>query len=168
MEKLQVRMILEILGRPPEHVSEALKMVVERIEKEPGVILNGATFHEPRKIKESEDLYTSFVELVLDVESMHKLWGLLFSYMPSNVEITSPEKLILRNDELTHAVNQLIQRLHDYDAITKNVVAEREILIKKLREVAPHLFREQQKTEQVVAEKPKKKQSPKKKKKSSR
>ena len=39
--------------------------------------------------------------------------------------------------------NRLIQRLHQYDAIVKNSLAQQEILTNKLKEVAPHLFTKQ-------------------------
>ena len=39
MDKLIVSMILEILGRPAEHVTEALKGIVEKIGAEKGVKL---------------------------------------------------------------------------------------------------------------------------------
>ncbi|MBI3334658.1 hypothetical protein HYZ97_04170 [Candidatus Pacearchaeota archaeon] len=167
MEHLLVRMVLEILGRPPEHISQALKMIVARLEKEQGVTFKDIHFHEPRLAKDAQNLFTSFVDLTVELDSMHRLWGILFNYMPANIEIISPERLMLRNDELNHAANQLVHRLHDYDAITKNVIAERDIAIKKLQEIAPHLFKKQPSIE-PAAEKPKIQKRTKKKKRTSR
>ncbi len=45
----------------------------------------------------------------------------------------------------------LMQRMHNYDAIVKKAVMDRNILENKLREVAPHLFK---KAESETTQKP--------------
>ena len=68
---------------------------------------------------------------------MDNYFGILFAYMPSNIELVSPEQINLRNDEFNILANKLAARLHDYDAIAKRMIAERNILVNKLQEVAP-------------------------------
>ena len=141
-EKIKVHMILEILGRPIENVTQALHSLVQKISQEKGAVILEQTIHEPLPVKESKDLFTSFAELVLELDSLSLYFGIMFAYMPANIEIISPEKIGLNNVELSQLGSKLIQRLHDYDAITKKMIYERDIFAGKLREAAPEVFQE--------------------------
>ena len=143
MEKLHVGIILEILGRPKENLISALEGLINKLGAEPGVKVLRQTIHEPVLAKDSKDLFTSFAEVTLELDSLSNYFGILFAYMPANIELISPERITLPNDELNLLANRLAARLHDYDAITKKAVVERDFLIKKLREAAPHLFKQQ-------------------------
>lgn len=154
MEKIHASLILEILGRPKENVAEALNTVVVRMGAEKGVKILNKTYHEPNPIEKS-DLFTAFAEVELELDSLMTYLTVIFTYMPSNIEIIRPEKITLNNIEMNEIGNSLVQRLHHYDALAKNVLAERNILAKKLQEVAPHLF--QKPSEQKSEEKPAKK-----------
>lgn len=139
-EKVQVTMILEILGRPKENVLKALQTLIERIASEKGAVIIEQTIHEPLPVKDSKDLFTSFSELTLELDSLSLFFGVMFAYMPANIELITPEKFTLTNSELSQLGNKLLQRLHDYDAIAKKMIYERDIFANKLKEVAPNLF----------------------------
>ncbi|MEK6850435.1 MAG: hypothetical protein AABX85_02590 [Nanoarchaeota archaeon] len=141
MEKIQANMVLEILGRPKENVSIALGTILDSLSKEKGTAIKEKILHEPIPVEGSKDLFTAFTELAVEFDSLSDYYQIMFAYMPSNVEIVYPEKIIVKNDELTSIGNKLIQRLHDYDAVVKNTLMEKEILVKKLYEIAPHLFK---------------------------
>ena len=149
-------MVLEILGRPKEHVSEALNLLINKLGAEKGVKILEKTNHEPIPVESSKDLFTSFTELALELESLNDYFGVLFAYMPAHIEIIHPEKIAMGNIDLNELGNRLIQRLHDYDAITKKALVEKEIITKKLYEVAPHLFKQPDAQAQVETKVPKK------------
>ncbi len=142
MAKLQTSIILEILGRPPEHVTEALNTLITKLSSEKGVKILEKTCHEPLPVEDTKDLFTSFAEIMLELDSISDYLGVLFAYMPANIELINPEKIILSNSDLNDLGNKLVRRLHDYDAITKKVILEHDIVLKKLQEVAPHLFQQ--------------------------
>ena len=143
MEKLQVQLILEILGRPKEHLKTALETLINKIDSEKGVKIIDKTIHEPVPVKDTQDLFTSFAELTAELDSIGNYFGILFAYMPSNIELINPERIELDNAELNALANQLVRRLHNYDAITKKMIADREVLLRKLAEAAPELFKEE-------------------------
>ncbi len=145
MAKLNVILIMEILGRPADHVKEALNTLVVKLGSEKGVRIINKTYHDPEPIKESKDLFTAFAELELELDSIENYLGIIFAYMPSHIEIISPERFQLTNTELNDLGNKLIERLHNYDAVVKNVLVERDALLTKLKESAPQLFMQQQK-----------------------
>lgn len=140
MTKIIVSFIIEILGKPKEHITEALSMMVEKIGKEDGIKLLKKTLHEPKPVENTETLFTTFAEVEVEVESLSRLFWMVFMYMPSHIEILSPEKITLTNVDMSELFSALSQKLHDYDSVAKKVVFERDELVKKLYEVAPHLF----------------------------
>jgi hypothetical protein len=140
MEKLQARMIIEILGRPKEYIVDSLKKLVTQLEAEKGVKVIEKVFHEPIPVEKSKDLFTSFTEVTVEFDSVLNYYSIMFAYMPANVEIVYPENITIKLEDLNFAGNKMLQRLHEYDAVVKNTVAQQQILAKKLREVAPHLF----------------------------
>lgn len=149
---MHVSMIIEILGKPADHVKTAITQLVEKLGKEKDVTVLTQKVHEPKEIEENKGLFTSFAEIEVEMESISTYLGIIFAYMPSHIEIITPEKIELPNIELNELGNKLLQRLHDYDAITKKSMMEREQILLKLKEVAPHLF-EQPKVEEIPKEK---------------
>ena len=138
---MQVRMIIEILGRPIGNVTEAITGLVKRLETEKGVKIQEQTIHEPVVVKDAKELFTTFAELIVEMDSMRVFFSIVFAYMPSHIEIINPENFEMRNEDLTTAANAIVQRLHEYDAIAKRLVVDRENLVRKLFELAPHLFK---------------------------
>ncbi len=142
MEKLTVSLVIEILGKPADHVKISLEELVKKLSLEKGITITNKAIYEPKKIESSEDLFTSFAEIDAELESLNNYFGILFSYMPSHIEIISPEKLSLKNSYLSEIGNILVQRLHGYDAIAKNMIVNTEIILEKLKEISPKTFEE--------------------------
>ncbi len=158
MEKITVRMIFEVLGRPPEHVKEALETVVMRLGAEKGVKIAEKIYHPPKKVEGAENLFTSFAEVELELESLSLFFGILFTYFPSNVEVLGPSSLKLKNSEINELGNNLITRIHHYDSITKKLLAERSIIINQLKEKGIELkFENPENSKEKPAEKKSKK-----------
>lgn len=150
MENITVIVTLEVLGKPAKNVMEALVSLVDKMGAEKGITIKNKKIHEPKSIPESPDLSTAFAEIEIECEELHNYFGIVFGYMPSHIEIIYPEKIIITNSELNALANQITQRLHSYDAIAKKMIIEKDMIQKKLMEVAPHLF------EKPKQEKPKK------------
>ncbi len=140
MDKIQANMVIEILGKPKDNVTFAINDLVKKLAVEKGVKIIEQTIHEPVKVKDSKDLFTTFAEIVAEFDSVSTYLLISFAYLPSNVDLISPEKITMTNQDLTFLGNKIIQRVHEYDAIVKNTLMERDIILKKLQEVAPHLF----------------------------
>jgi hypothetical protein len=69
LEKGQVyfRSIIEVVGRPKEHVKETIRNHVEKIKKDENLELGKTEFAEIKKVEEEkeEDLWSTFVEIEL-------------------------------------------------------------------------------------------------------
>ena len=133
--KITAMMILEAIGTPPEHLTEALNNLIAEVEKEKGVTITNKSLSEPILTKDRKDLYTAFVELEIEVEEIVHIAILMFKYMPAHIEIISPELIALTNNGWNDIFNELTRRLHGYDEIARVIQVEKSILEKKLREV---------------------------------
>lgn len=136
-EKLNVVMIIEVLGNPPEHLIDTLNEIAQKISEEKGVDLKDKRINEPMVLKENENFYTSFAEIEVEVDELTILFDLMGKYMPAHVEILSPEHLEIKNNELNDIFNSLMRKLHGYDEIARIIQTEKIMLqreLKKLKE----------------------------------
>ena len=148
-KNIRVLMILEVLGRPPEHLTETLENLIKQIDEEKGVTVKKKEIKEPlpmenkvgsldkggsEKIK-TENFYTSFAEIELEIEEVMYLAMLMFKYMPAHIEIISPELIALTNNGWNEILNELTRRLHGYDEVARVLQVEKEILERKLKEL---------------------------------
>lgn len=127
--------MIEAIGKPPEHITQTLKDIIEQIEKEDGVKVIDKRINEPAPMKERDDFYTNFAEVEIEVEEIVHLAVLLIKYMPSHVEIISPELIVLTNDGWNDILNELLRKLHGYDEVARVIEMEKGILENKLRAV---------------------------------
>jgi len=126
-------MIIEVLGKPPEHLKETLEEIIKKIDAEKGVSVIFKKINEPVLMKEQKEFYTSFAEIEIEVEEILHLAILMFKYMPAHIEIISPELIALTNNGWNDVLNELTRRLHGYDEVARIIQVEKNILEKKLR-----------------------------------
>src|SRR3989338_8642570 len=119
------RTIIEVLGKPKEHVENATKEYIEHIKKDSELVVLSQEFSE---IMEQGKLWSQFVELDLVIKGAQKLISFCFEYMPSSLEVLKPESLSLANAELSSFLNDLQARLHNVDMIVKQLKAENDFL----------------------------------------
>ncbi len=151
-------MIIEVIGRPPEHIAETLNSIIKQIGEEKRVSIKETKINEPVLMKDQKDFYTSFAEIEFEAEEILDIAALMFKYMPAHIEIISPELIALTNNGWNEIFNEMIRKLHGYDEIARIIQTEKMILEKKLKDI---LGRQQEK--KTADEKSAKKNSSKKK-----
>ena len=127
-------MMLEIIGRPAEYLTETLEKIIKEMGEEKGVKVKEKKINEPREMENEKDFYTSFAEVEVEVEDIMNLAALMFKYMPSHIEIVSPEKISMSNNNMNEIFNELTRRLHAYDEVARVIQTEKAILEKQLKE----------------------------------
>jgi len=132
---ISVIFILEVLGRPKEHLTEALEKIIKELGDEKRVNVKSKKINEPVLMKDQKDFYTSFAEIEIEIEKILDLAILMFKYMPAHVEIIHPEIIALQNNDWNDILNELTRRLHGYDEVARIIQTEKVILEKKLRDV---------------------------------
>ncbi|HLC78492.1 MAG TPA: hypothetical protein VJH92_05180 [Candidatus Nanoarchaeia archaeon] len=134
-EKIEAALIFEVLGKPPEHLIESLEEIIKQIGSEKGISIKEKTVHEPIPVKENEEIFTSFAEIVAEFEDAGKLLMVLFKYMPAHIEVIYPEKITLKNNEINEVMNEIARRLHAYDEVARVIQYEKSVLETKLKDV---------------------------------
>ena len=148
-KKISVMMILEVLGRPPEHLTLTLENLAKQMGEEKGVVVKKKDIKEPILMEKkvgslekggneevkTEEFFTSFVELELELDNIMYLAMLMFKYMPAHVEIISPENITLKNQGFNEIFNELTRKLHSYNEVVRTTQVEKEILERKLKDL---------------------------------
>jgi hypothetical protein len=112
-------MIVEIAGRPAEHVKESLEKHVGGLKAFKDIKVNNLSVSEPKALEEIKDAFTCFAEVDFSVETFGRLCDTVFDFMPSSIEILEPSKIDFTNLEATSLLNIVSGRMHKYDEITR-------------------------------------------------
>ena len=126
-EKTHIRckVIIEVLGKPKEHVEKAIRVYVDRIKEDTDLILLKSDFAEA---EEKENLWATFVELEMVVKGVRKLIAFCFDYMPSSIQVLKPESYDLSRSMIEDFMNDMQARLHQVDMIVKKQKNENDFL----------------------------------------
>jgi len=160
--KIEASFIIEMMGKPAEHLSDTLRRLIEKLGTEKGVNIVGRKIHEPKEVEQNNeqikidekikdkiknglkgegkmevlsDIFTTFAEVDAEFDSLESLLFIAFNYMPSHIQITKPENFFIRNEDLDVLLTNIILRLHRYDEIAKRITIEKAILENKLKEL---------------------------------
>ena len=135
--KISAILILEVLGRPKEHLVQTLNDLIKKIDEEKGVEVEESKISEPKNVKDKEDLFTAFTEIEINVDNLSYLSMLMFKYMPAHIEVIEPENLKINNNLLGEVMSEIVRRLHRYDELARVMQAKNKMMenqIKKLEE----------------------------------
>ncbi len=123
------RAIIEVLGKPKEHIEEALKGYVQQLKQDERYKIVYEEVAETQQ-QEKTELWVTFAELELQVKGLEDITSFCFDYMPSVVEILEPASLTMTDLQLTQTFNDLQAKLHQVDMVAKQVKMENDILKK--------------------------------------
>ena len=120
-------MIVEMAGRPPEHLKETMNNHIESLRRIKDVVVRGVAIGEPKEVpapegqKVSKDkiIYSTFAEIEFETMSLSRLSEIMFDFMPSSIEVTDPANLTVGSNEATDMMNNLCGRLHRYDELAR-------------------------------------------------
>ena len=168
MEQISAKFILEILGRPAEHLTTALEELIAKIGTEKGIVLVSKKINKPTPVEKAENLWTAFADIELKFETLPHFFNAVMTYMPAHVEVFDPESLKFNTFQLNELANFVVAKLHNYDALAKRLMGEREILIRKLEHLRnggkiEDVFPKEQPVKPIVKDKKKSKSKKKKK-----
>lgn len=136
-KSIRSTIILEIMGKPPEHLIKTLEEIIKRIDEEKGVDVVGKKINEVVLMKNSKEFYTTFAEVDLEVEDILYLAIIMFKYMPAHVEVIKPELIALTNTGWTDILSELTRRLHRYEEVARALTLQNSKMQAKLRELLP-------------------------------
>ena len=128
VHEIQIKVIIEIIGTPKEHVLNTLNLVSENISKNYKVI--SKDIREP--VKHTEKFFSSFIEIEFIVPNFSELIGFIIDFHPSSVEIIEPEEIKESAQSLTFVLNDFISKIHRMDIQIKTLMAKNKLLEKEM------------------------------------
>ena len=131
-EKVRAIIMLEILGKPADHINKVLSEIIDKMAEDKELEVVSRKMAEPKQV-EGKEVFTSFAEVEIET-TLQKLLFIGFAFMPSHIEIISPEDLKIKSFDLNIVLTELLKKLHQYDEIARGVLIERQILAKQIRE----------------------------------
>ena len=131
IEKIVFRTIVEVLGKPQEHVEATMKDYVDKLKADKHYKILKEEFAEVKK-QEKEELWATFTELEIEIKEVGKLLNFCFDYMPSMLEVIEPAQLTLSDGDISMFLNDLQAKLHGIDMVAKQVKAESDIVQKNM------------------------------------
>ena len=129
---LHVHIIIEILGKPADYIEKVIEAAVDQMGKEKGVEIINKGFSKAKAVGDAKEVFTTFTEVEFLVEDMAKLVDIVFDYMPASIEIVEPPSVSFKLEDANAMLNDITAKLHQYDAITKKLRLENEVMKKKL------------------------------------
>ena len=117
-------MIVEIAGRPAEHLKAALSQHIGVLNQVNDIEVHSINVSSPKEIEmenvlKGSEMFTCFAEVDFEVESFSRLSEIVFDFMPSSVEVIEPSKVSLDPSEASNLLNNIAGRMHRYDEIAK-------------------------------------------------
>ncbi|MBU1204137.1 MAG: hypothetical protein KKG60_03670 [Nanoarchaeota archaeon] len=134
---MKVRVVVELAGHPKEHIEDVTKKILEKIKQEYKV-----TEEQVAELKEIKELWSTFIEAVVEFKDIEEMGMFCFDYMPSSVQIEEPENISMTNNQLSNIFNDIMAKLHVYDATTKTFNARNKVLEIKLKKAISALRKE--------------------------
>lgn len=135
---IRCRAILEVLGKPKEHVEKTIKLLVEKVKEDREISVLNEKFAEIKP--EGKTMFSTFVELEIVVKGITTLTGFCFDFMPSSIDIEKPEQLKVKNRDISNIFNDLQSKLHNVDMVAKTLKAERDFLKRNLNTMTSNLI----------------------------
>lgn len=127
-QKLVVRTIFEVIGRPKDHVEKSIKAYIEHIKTDEDITIKSED-HEPAEEIE-EGTFSAISEVELEVNNIEKLTWLCMNFSPASVEVINPPALSLEDKDITHWLNDLLSKLHEIGVQHKSLTSQNEGLIR--------------------------------------
>lgn len=127
-EKLVVRVIFEVIGRPKEHVEKSIKAYIENIKTDDQITILKEDFEPAEEVEEG--IFSSICEAELEIANIEKLTWLCMNFSPASIEVISPSTLIFEDKDITHWLNDLLSKLHEIGVQQKSLSGQNEGLIR--------------------------------------
>ncbi|MBI2125048.1 hypothetical protein HYU08_00675 [Candidatus Woesearchaeota archaeon] len=126
MEKILFRAVIEVLGKPKEHVDASLKRYMQNLKEKKQYQIVKEDYADLKK-HEDGDLWMAFVELEARTNQVADIIDFCFDYMPSIIEIIEPEELKLSSLDVSAFLNDLQAKLHGVDMLAKQMKMENQL-----------------------------------------
>ena len=125
-KKVLFRAVVEVLGKPKEHVDSTLNGYLKKLKENSRYQVVKEDLAELKQHEDSE-LWMAFAELEIRTAGVGEIIDFCFDYMPSLIEIIEPEELQLDSLVVSSVSNDLQAKLHGVDMLAKQMKMENQL-----------------------------------------
>lgn len=105
--KVLLKAIIDVAGKPESLVSKTLDKVLERLEADETLKVMEVIKAEPDLQDEQSGMYTAFIEVELEFLNIRYAMSFIVEYLPTSVEILEPSSIKVTNGQLTEVLNDM-------------------------------------------------------------
>ncbi|MEM4756337.1 MAG: hypothetical protein QW594_04355 [Candidatus Woesearchaeota archaeon] len=127
------RVVLEVLGRPKEHVEETRDKLLQQLKEHPQLHVVEEYIAEPKE--EEDELFSSFLELGIWFDSPKTLLDFAMLYLPSHIELLEPDAMSMPLHQANELFNDLALKLHTLNKAYQETLFENKELASTLQVV---------------------------------
>lgn len=132
-DALQVRAIVQMVGKPKEHIEEALHAFVKKLEDmKAGFTIYDTQFAEAEQEEEGSSLFSTFCEIEMLCDDVDGLLNFCVEGMPASIEVIEPEDTTVTSHDITRMMNEVIDKLHRADQLAKEARQSNKIMSQSL------------------------------------
>ena len=107
-------------NKAKEALSNYLKELVNVMNQRENLTVLEDKLEKPKT--EGNNIFTSFVEVTVKVETFSEVLGFIIDFGPINIEILEPEGIVgIDSGELEGVTNDFIAKIHEYDKRLKAI-----------------------------------------------
>jgi hypothetical protein len=154
------KVIIEVVGKPKEHIENSLRMVIDRLKhEEKNIKLKQGDLFKAKEVEitteQKGQFWSTFAELDIYVKNVQVLSAFCFEYMPSSIEILEPQDLKFGLKAFSDVLTDLMTKLHNVGMAIKTLKAENDVLNRNaaslLRNIVMIALRTKEKSADEVA-----------------
>lgn len=135
MTEIHFRAIIEVMGKPKEHIVTALQSYLKKLEEIEAFTVLATEVHDPAE--QENELWTTFAEVEIKTKQLPYLTRFCVEFMPSMIEIISPSTFSIPAQDMTGFLNDLQTKLHNVDMVAKQA----KMVADASKESVSHLLR---------------------------
>jgi len=126
------KVIIEVAGKPKEHVENTLRLVIDKIKKEENIHLKQGDLFKAKEVtimtEQKGQFWSTFAELDLYFKNTQTLIAFCFEYMPSTIEILEPQDMKFQLKDFSDLLIDILGKLHSIGMTMKTLKAENDVL----------------------------------------
>lgn len=120
----------EVVGNPKEHVEGSIRDFIANIEKDEEIHIISKEIGEAEAIEGG--LFSTFADTEVLVDRLDKFNWLCVNFMPSHIDIISPEEFRIKDKELTNWFNDILAKLHEITFSYRTLSTKEEAFVKNM------------------------------------
>lgn len=133
-DKILCRAIVEVVGKPKEHVEKAINSIIDSAKEIKGLKVIKADIEEVKSLKEEKlskteekiqkaagELFATFAEIEFSATNLDVVASFCFDFLPSSLEIIEPENMQINLQDVSKLMNDILSKIHNADMTVKRL-----------------------------------------------